>query len=60
LLLLVLAAAAAVVCVFAVVLLLLLVATTAAGELSSQYLICQVTCDYWCSPPLLLVCVFSL
>jgi hypothetical protein len=51
--------ASAGVCVFDVVL-LLLTATAAAGELSSQSLICQVTCDYWCSPPLLLLCVFSL
>jgi hypothetical protein len=50
--LLVLAAAAAV--FFPAVVLLLLVATAAARELSSQNLICQVTCDYWCSPPLLL------
>jgi hypothetical protein len=35
--------------------LLLLVATAAARELSSQSLFCQVTCDYWCSPPLLLL-----
>jgi hypothetical protein len=40
--------------------LLLLVATAGAGAMSSQNLICQVTCDYWCSPPLLLLCVFSL
>jgi hypothetical protein len=54
-----LAAAAGGVCVFAVVL-LLLVATAGAGVMSSQNLICQVTCDYCCSPPLLVVCVFSL
>jgi hypothetical protein len=40
--------------------LLLLVATAGAGVMSIQNLICQVTCDYWCSPLLLLLCVFSL
>jgi hypothetical protein len=57
----VVAAAAAGVCVFAVVLLLLVATAGAgAGAMSSQNLICQVTCDYWWSSPLLLVCVFSL
>jgi hypothetical protein len=52
-------AAAAGVCVFAAVL-LLMVSTAGAGDLSNQNLIFQVTCYYWWSPPLLLVCVFSL
>jgi hypothetical protein len=43
-----------------VLLLLMVVATAGAGAMSSQNIICQVTCDYWCSPLLLLVCVFSL
>jgi hypothetical protein len=51
-------AAADGVCIFDVVPLLMV--ATAGAELSSQNLICQVTCDYWWSPPLLLVCVFSL